>query len=44
LLEPLRHDEAGVVADLSRPVADLVDEVTDRLRPATAAATKGDPR
>ena len=44
LLEPLRHDEAGVVADLSRPVADLVDEFTDRLRPATAAATKGDPR
>jgi gluconokinase len=44
LLEPLRIDEAGVVADLARPVAELVDEFTDHLRPALAAATKGDTR
>jgi gluconate kinase len=44
LLEPLRTDEAGVVADLARPVSDLVDELSNRFRPATAAATKGDPR
>ena len=44
LLEPLRTDEAGVVADLARPVSDLVDELSNRFRPVTAAATKGDPR
>jgi gluconokinase len=44
LLEPLRIDEAGVVADLARPVAELVDELSDRFCPAVAVATKGDPR
>jgi gluconokinase len=44
LLEPLRIDEAGVVADLARPVAELVDEFTNQFRPAVAAAAKGDPR
>jgi gluconokinase len=44
LLEPLGSDEAGVVADLTRPVIDLVDEFSDHFRRATAAATNGDPR
>jgi gluconokinase len=44
LLEPLRTDEAGVVADLARPVAELVDELSNRFRPAVAVAPKGDPR
>jgi gluconokinase len=44
LLEPLRIDEVGVVADLARPVAELVDEFTNQFRPAVAAAAKGDPR
>jgi gluconate kinase len=44
LLEPLRIDEAGVVADLARPVAELVDEFTNQFRPVMAAAAKGDPR
>ena len=44
LLEPLRIDEVGVVVDLARPVAELVDEFTNQFRPVMAAAAKGDPR
>jgi len=41
LLEPLRADEAGLVADLTRPVDDLVDELTDRFGTPAVAATSG---
>jgi gluconokinase len=42
LLEPLRSDEAGLVADLTRPVDELVEEFTSRLGiPAVATTTGG---
>jgi gluconokinase len=42
LLEPLRDDEAGLVADLARPVEDLVDELGARFgAPAVAALSGG---
>jgi gluconokinase len=42
LLEPLHPDEAGLVADLARPVDDLVDELSDRFgAPAVAAVSGG---
>ncbi|MFL6098238.1 MAG: gluconokinase [Blastococcus sp.] len=44
LLEPLRADEAGVVADLTRPVDDLVDELSTLFRGEPAAAATGGTR
>ena len=42
LLEPLRTDEAGQVADLTRPVDELVDELSTRFgAPAVAALSGG---
>jgi len=41
LLEPLRADEAGVVADLTRPVDDLVDELSTLFRGSAAAVATG---
>lgn len=42
LLEPLRADETGLVADLTRPVDELVDEFTHRFgTPAVAAISGG---
>ena len=44
LLEPLRADEAGVVADLTRPVDDLVDELSTLFRGTVAAVATGGTR
>ena len=44
LLEPLRPDEAGVVADLTRPVDDLVDELSTLFRGTPAAVATGGTR
>jgi gluconate kinase len=44
LLEPLRADEAGVVADLTRPVDELVDELSTLFRGAVAAVATGGTR
>jgi len=41
LLEPLLPDEAGVVADLTRPVDDLVDELSTLFRGSAAAVATG---
>lgn len=44
LLEPLRTDEAGQVADLTRPVDELVDELSDRFSTPADAAIPGGTR
>jgi gluconokinase len=44
LLEPLGSDEAGLVADLTSPVDELVDESTSRLGITAVAATSGGTR
>jgi gluconokinase len=44
LLEPLRADEAGMVADLTRPVDDLVDELSTTFRGRAAAIATGGTR
>jgi gluconokinase len=44
LLEPLGSDEAGLVADLTSPVDELVDEFTSRLGITAVAATSGGTR
>ncbi len=44
LLEPLRADEAGVVADLTRPVDELVDELSTLFRGTVAAVATGGTR
>jgi gluconokinase len=41
LLEPLRADEAGLVADLTRPVDELVDELGTRFGAAALASCGG---
>ena len=44
LLEPLRADEAGLVADLTRPVDELVDELSTHFRGRAAAVATGGTR
>ena len=44
MLEPLGADEAGVVADLTRPVDDMVDELSDLFRGVPAVALTGGTR
>jgi gluconokinase len=44
ILEPLRADEAGMVADLTRPVDELVDELSTHFRGAPAAVATGGTR
>jgi gluconokinase len=44
LLEPLCDDETGLVADLTRPVDDLVDEFTHRFGTPAVAAIPGGTR
>jgi gluconokinase len=44
LLEPLRTDEAGQVADLTRPVEELVEELSDRFGTPAVAAIPGGTR
>jgi gluconokinase len=44
LLEPLRADEAGMVADLARPADELVDELSDRFRATAVLASVGGAR
>jgi gluconokinase len=44
LLEPLHSHEAGLVADLTRPVDELVDEFASRFSIPAVAATHGGTR
>jgi gluconokinase len=44
ILEPLGADESGVVADLTRPVDDLVDELSHLFRGVPAVAFSGGTR
>jgi len=44
LLEPLGADETGLVADLTRPVDELVDELTHRFGTPAVAAIPGGTR
>jgi gluconokinase len=44
LLEPLRTEEAGLVADLACPVDELVDELSDRFGMPAGAAVSGGTR